>query len=220
MKMCLLLALFQWAFFFVIESVLIVLGWFVVPVALVFSRESPSGRVLTWSGWGLIRLPWWAWPWDNKRDGAMGDIRGDYWILDYPDWINFLPKAVIGYFKMYWWLAFRNPVNNLRFIPLFGCNTAKMHIRYIGDYFVATKPGGEGWQFVYANRWLYYFGFFLVKRIWRSYRLEIRLGFKVEPRHNDDDYHTDLEKSWKGTTFRLRIRNYGDEAVSGELATG
>lgn len=54
-----------------VRLVVSIAGFIVTPVALLFATERKSDRVPTWDGWKLVRLPWWAWPWDNLHDGAI-----------------------------------------------------------------------------------------------------------------------------------------------------
>lgn len=69
-----------------------VLGLFVLPFALRKVKDD--------------RLPTWAWVWGNDHDGLEG-----------PDWYknNYAPNHWFAkHFPRYWWLAIRNPANNMR----------------------------------------------------------------------------------------------------------
>lgn len=70
---------------------MMVLGWFIVPIAILFEKND--------------QLPIWAWPWGNKDHGNDGDAFYDK-VYD----------GVIGnpttFWQKYTWLAFRNPTFN------------------------------------------------------------------------------------------------------------
>lgn len=67
---------------------LMVIGWFVVPVALLFEKDD--------------QLPRWAWLWGNADHGNDGD---NFWLKLETD-------GHIGFWDKYSWLAFRNPTFN------------------------------------------------------------------------------------------------------------
>lgn len=80
--------------FFIIKVPLVLLGAVIIPIALPFAKDD--------------QLPNWAWLWDNAEDGING-----------PEWyrLSYAPNHPIAKkFPRFWWLAFRNPVNNLRFL--------------------------------------------------------------------------------------------------------
>ena len=95
-----LLALVTWVAVVVIRVVFAVLGLFIVPFAI--PRFTFGGE------WRLLRLAWWALPWDNQRDGILGDKRLRFWVDgdQFPKWMADKP-----YVKAYYRLAIRNPTN-------------------------------------------------------------------------------------------------------------
>lgn len=198
-------AAIYWPLIFFLRLVFIFSGLFVVWMALPFRYTDESGtRDHAWDGWRLVRLPWWAWPWDNLRDGARGDTAGRYWLRDAPKWLTGRN------WKMWWWLAIRNPANNFsRFTRGLGCNVAEATVYLLaGQQYVADDPGSEGWQFVMADGPIFnYWGFYYVSR-WQVFgkSLVIRLGHKIEPRHNTADWRDDPDKAWKGVTFRIGLK--------------
>lgn len=100
----------------------------------------------------------------------------------------------------------------MRFMPLSSCDTSKSKIKLIaGQEYVRDKVGSEGWQFVRAidDKNIPYYGFYFVKprKDAPTKAIVIRIGFKVEPRH-EDEYAGSTEKfgpQFKGMTFRLSL---------------
>ncbi|SEC74774.1 hypothetical protein SAMN05421553_1376 [Pseudomonas anguilliseptica] len=139
-------AALQWAGLLPLRVVLIVAGLFVVPIALPFRRvQGPPQPFSQAPGdWLLILLPAWAWLWSNDRDGAAGDKRG-WWHLNAP-----FGLGAFHWFSMFWWLAIRNPANNPRFSPLFGCPVTECDYRYWGKAEVEDDTGAGGWPLTAA----------------------------------------------------------------------
>lgn len=201
-----LTALFHWTLLLALRIPMILLGFVAVAIALHwrtidYASAEPFGR------WTLVSLPRWAWPWDNLRDGAMGDKRLNYWDTEAP---RFLKEN--AWWKMWWWLCIRNPVNNFsRFTRGIACKVDQCHVSLLaGRLFVSDTSGDAGWQFVVANGPIYnYYGFYWVSprfTLFGKRRVaSIRLGHKVEPRHNSTDFSQDPQKAWKGITFRTGI---------------
>ena len=50
----------------------------VVAIGLLFEREEKSTREHAWHNWKLMKMPKLFWPWDNDRDGNLGDVKGKY----------------------------------------------------------------------------------------------------------------------------------------------
>lgn len=205
-------ALIWWPIIFVLRLIMVLVGLPLVAVTLLFTRESGKQKPFTQykGNWQAVHLPRWAWFWDNKRDGAKGDKRGWYWVVGYPRWINGCPKRFRNYLKSWWWLSVRNPANNFsRFTPGIGCDVAEARVTLLaGQSYVADDKGAEGWQFVSAQGRIFkYWGFYLVsKHQVKGKSLVIRLGHKVEPRHNHIVWSEQPEKAWKGITFRIGLK--------------
>jgi hypothetical protein len=182
-------ALLQWSWLVAVRLLAIIVGLFLVAVALPFRR---LGRSVS-DGRPIINLPGWAWLWDNAHDGMLGDKRL-WWAQNTPfGW------PVDSYLAMWWWAAIRNPANNMRLLAMFSAPVDGAKIRYRGDYTVEDKPGFDGWQLCWSEmdgrRW---FGFYLV-HCWSLDRaFVIRLGFKVKPEHSG---RTDEPR--KGLTFKV-----------------
>lgn len=204
-----------WLVILVVKAVVILVGLVWVPFCL---RGVPIPK--TPYKWRLIRLPWYGHPWDNPRDGVLGDRRLDYWSsgTQYPLWFDKLRSP--QYIKAYYWLAVRNPANNLsRFYRGFGCKVDECQVTLLaGDYFVSDVKDCEGWQFVKADGPVFnYWGFYLYRRVTdidlRTFKkvdryIMVRLGHKIEPRYNGQIFEGDRTlKAWKGSTFRIALRS-------------
>ena len=188
---------FQLIFLFVIKTVPLILGFFLVPVGLPFLKEEESVS----DGRKIYNLPKWLWLWGNDADGANGDKR--LWWDKNCDALAFFglfpwlrskginaPTLTSGHWlAQYWWLAFRNPANNLRYVPYISCQPINTVVRYFGQEKVKDKLGMEGWQLVFAIDRKYPFAwcglYWVIKFPNSNHGLRIRLGYKVEP---DDRY--------------------------------
>lgn len=189
-----------WPLLFVSRTVMVLLGLAVVPIALIYRRVVPSERDASWAGWRLVRLPWWAWPWDNLRDGAMGDVRGTYWFTQAPKWAD-TPRE-----KMFNWLALRNPCNNFsRFFPLLAVHMVGKTVECLAGTDATVSLSAPGFQFCrlvgYPAWGLYYVSSFALF----GRRLKVRLGHKIEPRHNFESWD-DVQKAQKGITFTVSLK--------------
>jgi hypothetical protein len=202
MTLHILRAAWQWAVFLPLRVFLILLGWLVVPLALPFlTVQGPPVAFTQAPGfWSLARLPAWAWLWSNDRDGALGDKRG-WWHLNAP-----FGLGAYHWFSKLWWLAIRNPANNMRFSPWFSCPLTECDFRYWGDESVEDRPGQGGQRLLLATHKTTgrrYYGFYGVWQWSATRALVIQLGFKPEPSDWADDYSTDPTAQWKGLTFEV-----------------
>lgn len=202
MTLHILRAAWQWAVFLPLRVSLILLGWLVVPLALPFlTVQGPPVAFTQAPGfWSLARLPAWAWLWSNDRDGALGDKRG-WWHLNAP-----FGLGAYHWFSKLWWLAVRNPANNMRFSPWFSCPLTECDFRYWGDESVEDRPGQGGRRLLLATHKTTgrrYYGFYGVWQWSATRALVIQLGFKPEPSDWADDYSADPSAQWKGLTFEV-----------------
>ena len=198
----LILAAGQWLLLFPVRVVLILLGLLVVPLALPFVQSAGPWVPFTQApgNWRLVTLPAWAWLWSNDRDGALGDKRG-WWHLN----------ALFGLgayhpFSMFWWLALRNPANNMRFTPLLGCPVTECDYRYWGDENVEDRPGQGGRRFLLATHkrtGRRYYGFYSVWQWSATRAVVVQVGFKGEPKDWAEDYTSDPSRQWAGITFEI-----------------
>lgn len=195
-------AALQWALFLPLRVTLILLGLVVVPLALPFlTIENPPIAFTQAPGyWGLGRLPAWAWLWSNDRDGALGDKRG-WWHMNTP-----FGLGAYHWFSQFWWLAIRNPANNMRFSPWFSCPVTECDYRYWGDENVEDRPGEGGRRLLLATHKATgrrYYGFYGVWQWSATRALVVQLGFKGEPKDWAEDYTGDLSRQWAGLTFEV-----------------
>lgn len=130
----------MWLLVGTIKLVLSLLGLIVVPIALRFANYG--------------KLPRWAWLWDNDRDGLEG-----------PDWyrLRYAPNHWLAKsFPRFWWLAVRNPCNNLRFVEALDLDIRPIRVRYVGSKVEmipknARNNGTIGfiaWQGIKAGVWV------------------------------------------------------------------
>lgn len=192
----------QWLLLFPVRVVLILLGALVVPLALPFARTLGTAVPFTQApgNWQLVVLPAWAWLWSNDRDGALGDKRG-WWHLNAP-----FDLGAYHWFSKLWWLALRNPSNNMRFTPLFGCPVMECDYRYWGDENVEDRPGQGGRRFLLATHkrtGRRYYGFYGVWQWTATRALVVQIGFKGEPKDWAEDYTSDPSRQWAGMTFEI-----------------
>lgn len=185
-------ALLQITFLFLSNVVLDVVGAFILPVAMLWRKKGVSGS----DGREIIVLPDWAWLWSNDYDGLLGDKRN--WWADNCDSIcslglfplirkrfpSFPVLKNTSFYAMYYWAAFRNPANNMRFVKLWQAPITGSNITFKGQYTVEDKPGMGGWQFVITeNGGRKWYGFYWVHEWSVSRAFVVRLGFKVKPSH-------------------------------------
>jgi len=174
-----------------LSIILDVLGLIVVAVALPFAVNDYSksdGRV-------ILNLPKWAYIWGNDFDGALGDKRG-WWAENTPFGVD-----VNSFFAKWWWLAIRNPANNMRMFSVFSAPVAGATCDYWGQSDVADKVGKTGVQLVryrYTNGTWPRVGFYWVVQYGQSTKaFVVRFGYKVEP-----DY-IETDEQPKGLVFKI-----------------
>lgn len=95
-----LLAIPLWLLYEACSGVLVLLGLFLVPVAIKLGSwwKSPI------NGQSIYSAPRFLWLWGNDEDGYK------------PAWYRLITPTWSEWTRMYAWGAIRNPVNNLRFI--------------------------------------------------------------------------------------------------------
>lgn len=181
---------FEWVLLLLMRVVLILLGLVVVPLALPFRDWGKSDS----DGRGITVLPRWAWLWSNDFDGSTGDKRG-WWASHTP-----FGLSTHHWFSQFWWLAIRNPVNNLRKTRFGSCPVSGCFIYWSGDFKVRDKKGGQGTRMTMAKhrvtgkKW---YGFYMVHEWSDTRAFVVRLGFKIEPWHENGD------EPPKGFTFKI-----------------
>ena len=196
-------ALCMWVALFLVKIVVSVIGLVWIPFCLI-GVKIPKDLTT----WRMVSLNSLGWPYQNLRDGCLGDIRLNFWngTDQYPQWMKNWP-----YIKAWYWMSVRNPFNRNRYIPGLGCNLVDCKVFLLaGQHLVSDTKESYGWQFVKADGPIFnYYGFYCYKPIYKDkYFLRIRLGHKVETRYNFSAWRADgrASKSWKGTTFGISIR--------------
>lgn len=205
----LVLAVPQWLILAAERLFLIVLGLPVVAVAVFF----PVPGVSLSDKRPIVNLPRWAWLFGNDFDGLDGDGR-KWWAENCDALVLFgllpllrrvglpLPAVpVTSWLARWWWAAVRNPVNNMRLLPVFSCPVSECRIDCLGQSVVEDSAGMGGFQFVVARRasglarWP---GLYFVHQ-WSAKRaFVLRLGFKIKPAHAGA-----ADEPAKGMTYKL-----------------
>ena len=134
-----------------ITLVLQVIGFVLVPVAIWLSIEEVSFI----TGRTIRNAPRWLWLWGNDEDG----YDPLWWIIARKDWKPFR--------RMWVWAAFRNPVNNLRFI------------KALHPPPVVGKIKQEEWHPSWGTIQLVWQGLFCRLNIYTE-NWELRMGWKYE----------------------------------------
>lgn len=148
------------------------LGLVVAPIALLFRYQKPKSDTKFRSGnprHKYIRLPKWAYIWDNSEWGAMGD---DTWPDNTDD--------ITTFWSMYKWLAIQNPLNNLQ--NIIGQDVSEgVELNWWGSKLVSGTSGDEGWHFVECKAGgKTTYSFYFIKG-YGDKCLRIRMGYKVKP---------------------------------------
>jgi hypothetical protein len=173
-----------WALLVLLRVVLIVVGFIVVPIALLYRKHIP-GTVLhiTRGGkqyiWELVQLPKWAWLWDNESDGSLGDKGAS--------WAQKTKGKHYSFYNQLWWLTVRNPCNNFsRKILSFNVNFQE--VKWLGKYRVDDIYRlNNGTNFSWFWRFpMLYSGLYSVIPYGKRC-IRIRLGYKIRPEHSFTD---------------------------------
>lgn len=109
-----------WILFLALRTLLILAGWVTVPIAVLFKAYEPYMGA---DGVGTPRLQyrftWRAmWIWDNQEDGIAND--------------TYVKMPTLG-LQIIYWSCFRNPANNLRYVPYLSCKLDPAKIGFIGN---------------------------------------------------------------------------------------
>lgn len=146
--------IWAWLTFIVYNAMTLVLqiiGFVFVPVAIWLSVEEVSPV----TGRTIRNAPKWLWLWGNDEDG----YDPLWWIIARKEWRPFR--------RMWIWAAFRNPVNNLRFIKCIHPPPIKGKVTVIVRYHAWGR-----WELVYQG-WACRMNFY-------AKRWEFRIGWKYE----------------------------------------
>lgn len=198
-----------WTTQFLISLLGIILGFVVVPIALMFPDDSHKKDTYISNGnqeWWLRQLPPWAKLWNNTIDGTLGDPNFRWASRDIPfGWKN---TSFLGQF---WWMAVRNPANYLKRFVL-SCDVRKHPIEKLGgqDY-VRDDLNSTGWQFLKCGKFYTFYGVWKWSKTERA--LVVQLGNKFDLEDNIKTYSDGQEyKYFKGFTFEINPYKFiGDE---------
>ncbi len=182
-----------------VQLVAIIAGLFIVPIGLLTSRNEfwPKGKIAQWAGWNYRKMHRYFWIWDNDEDGSMGDARG-WWNDNSPF------GGSESFMSQYWWLAVRNPANNLKRYVI-GMDIRKHVFSLVtGQSYVRDDFDSTGFQIVRAsgrkyNKYMLYW----VRRWGNSNRaIVVQLGHKIKLEHNTARYDNELDY-FKGVTIEI-----------------
>lgn len=220
---------------FLMSIPMVLLGFPIVALGLLFRREFPETAKPftsfdTDKSWRLVRLPDWKWilPWDHTVDGFAGDTRG-WWHhnqKDYGGSYNFL--------SMWHWGAFRNTCDYWRrfmiSVPIDECRIEKLagthdevdtnnHTLLVGNgvfawnFLRAThKVTGKRWYVLcFVKPWTKAKHDEIGYVIEKGRCLNIWLGWKFKMQHASADFTGDQAyKRWKGFEFLIHPWKYYD----------
>lgn len=188
-----------WLLFITLRTILILIGWVVVPIAAFFELHEVKSEMFNGS---LVFRHHWSWRilwlWGNAEEGLS-------WYGD-KDWPLF--------FKIVYGQCWRNPVNNLRYVPLLSVKIDPSRVRFIGslgdwDYKYLSEDAVRSydrddvsfwsytWCGVYSNfRWQFMLG---------SKRYRLWIAWKILPsdiygindhRKESAGFSTQLKRCW------------------------
>lgn len=167
-----------WILYILIWIPLVLLGHLIIPVLLVIGeykrKDSNHWPWLDWSNrynQAYQGFPALFWLWANEGDG----LYPPEYAKKYPDW---------SFFRLAWtWAAVRNPVNNLRFVPLLSCKIDSWRVHWIGNIKGGTPE--------FYDEKTYTYSFFAWCGIYSCYRKQYRnkkgqmmefwIGWKIWP---------------------------------------
>ncbi len=136
-----------WLFFLPLT----VLGFFLVPLAILFRRSEVSPI----TGALIVNAPSWLWLWGNDQEGLL------------PEWYRIYRPTWPWWFRAWEWAAWRNSANNLRFVrpwnpPLVPENVEKLDSEWLTVMW-------DGWRhraIVYTDKAVFLFGWKLDVTYW------------------------------------------------------
>tara|TARA_R110002012_G_C11497520_1_gene596946 strand:+ start:117 stop:770 length:654 start_codon:yes stop_codon:yes gene_type:complete len=198
----------QWAKVLSVYVWFVLLGLFIVPFVILFSKpmtnfvgerkqrhrdkylDQGSSGEWEYLGTDIPVLKWWS----NLEDGNLGEPSGKQSMR----WKG----KERSFVAQYTWLALRNPVNYLkRTWSFLHCPINDCTIEYVGDFYINDKyPDSVGEQFVTATHKVTgdkYYGYYSVEDL-GNYQCKVeRYGFKIRPSHADSIQDADdLDKAF------------------------
>lgn len=168
----LIYAIPSWILFIIFRTIMILIGWIVVPTAALFrayyrtydqhKADKNENPYVYHFSWKLM------WLWDNDEDGIANDM---YY------------KAPNLFLQIIYWSCIRNPANNLRYVPLFGAKLSPEKIRYIGT-FGSDKKSAAAYDIKHPLWFFCWDGFY--SNIYILFNMgsvlyKFRIGWKIYP---------------------------------------
>lgn len=155
-----------WILFLTFRTAGILLGWILVPIAVLFGAYAEKYSPITNRTRLQFTWPFMAW-WGNPEDGILNREMQDYFKSD---------KLQIIY-----WSCFRNPFNGIRYVPYLSCKIDPARVRFVGSfgdsddnlslehlrqYDTHTVQWFLCWQGLYSNIFWQFRLFGVLKRLW------------------------------------------------------
>lgn len=163
--------------FLILRTVGILLGWVLIPTLAFLHPYTTKKEISIINGREILNFKYkFMFPWNNQEDGIAGAS-------------EFKDKAM--WFRIIYWSAVRNPVNNLRFVKYLNCkiepNKVKFILSRVSDINnnVVVNPTLRDydrddlryttlvWQGIYSN---FRIQFKMFGKIWRFW-----IGWKIYP---------------------------------------
>lgn len=118
-----------WALFLIFRTLLILLGWILIPIAALAEAydATPTSDGNGNPGFNYHFTWRFMWLWDNAEDGIANST---YW------------QAPNMFLQIMYWNAIRNPVNNLRFLKYASVKYDVLKLEWIGSYGSSAESAG------------------------------------------------------------------------------
>jgi hypothetical protein len=159
-----------WIAFLILRTILILLGWIIVPIAaLCKAYEAYDGH----DGAGNFRIQYrftwrWIWLWGNDEDGIADATYKQFDSM---------------FMRIIYWSCLRNPANNLRFVPFLSCKIDPDNVLFIGTYgsnpelILEYNKKVPLWYFAWDGWYSNYCHLFK----WRNGLWKFWIGWKIYP---------------------------------------
>lgn len=184
-----------------VGAALWIVGWPVtVTLALRSAWQLQPSRFFT-DPYGKPRLlfqwePRWAWLiYGNEEDGIDGSPAFIVAHRNLPHWL----RAVL-------WSAWRNPVNNLRFVWPFGISIDPARVRFVSNCSNSPQDDWTGERVLWAYAWQGAFAGFWIRWPARGGYGQFRIGWKLLPKDARGVPPTDYRSKGCGTGLQLQFR--------------
>lgn len=123
------------AYILPIELPLILLGWILIPIAAALKAYKVDPTTLN----EQYPMYHWTWPimklWDNEDNGIVDPGYSSYTSM---------------FMRIIYWTALRNPVDNLKIVPIICCKINSADVRFVGSFGNCTNE--EEWVKLYSPR--------------------------------------------------------------------